>query len=331
MAHDFGLQTASGHLTVSEASKQPYPADVEERFRADAAEVIARYPEKRSALLPLLHLVQSVDGYVTGRGIDLCADLLDLTTAEVSGVATFYTQYKRHPNGDYTVGVCTNTLCAVMGGDEIWEAVSEHLGVGHDETTDDGRITLERVECNAACDYAPVVMTNWEFFDNQTPASTIELVEDLRAGREVRPTRGPARVCTFKEVSRVLAGFHDGRADEGVGAGPASLVGLRLAKEQGWTAPEGESSRSSASTTSGGADAPGATPDAGAGTGATQPSRAGAAKGRTMGRTEVTPASDDAKATKAEPAATRDGGEDAPTEDGARARTTGTTKKKKGS
>ena len=191
MAHDFGLQTASGHLTVSEASKEPYAADVEARFRADAAEVIARYPEARSALLPLLHLVQSVDGYVTGRGIDLCAELLDLTTAEVSGVATFYTQYKRHPNGEYTVGVCTNTLCAVMGGDEIWDAVSEHLGVGHDETTDDGRITLERVECNAACDYAPVVMANWEFFDNQTPASTIELVDGLRSGAPRAPDARP--------------------------------------------------------------------------------------------------------------------------------------------
>jgi NADH-quinone oxidoreductase subunit E len=169
MSHDFGLQTASGHLTVSEESKEPYPADVEAAFRADAAEVIARYPQKRSALLPLLHLVQSVDGYVTGRGIDLCAELLELSTAEVSGVATFYTQYKRHPNGTYTVGVCTNTLCAVMGGDEIWDAVSEHLGIGHDETTADGTITLERIECNAACDFAPVVMTNWEFFDNQTP------------------------------------------------------------------------------------------------------------------------------------------------------------------
>ncbi|MGL4177710.1 MAG: NAD(P)H-dependent oxidoreductase subunit E, partial [Dermatophilaceae bacterium] len=105
MATDFGLQTASGHLTVPEESKEPYPAEVEARFRADAAEVIARYPQKRSALLPLLHLVQSVDGYVTGRGIDLCAELLDLSTAEVSGVATFYTQYKRHPNGEYTVGV----------------------------------------------------------------------------------------------------------------------------------------------------------------------------------------------------------------------------------
>ena len=117
----------------------------------------------------MLHLVQSEDGYVSPRGIAFCAAHLGLTTAEVSAVATFYTQYKRHPNGTYTVGVCTNTLCAIMGGDAIWEDLSDHLGVGHDETTDDGAITLERVECNAACDYAPVVMVNWEFFDNQTP------------------------------------------------------------------------------------------------------------------------------------------------------------------
>jgi NADH-quinone oxidoreductase subunit E len=201
--------------------------------------VVARYPQKRSALLPLLHLVQSVDGYVTGRGIDFCAEVLDLSRAEVSGVATFYTQYKRHPNGEYTVGVCTNTLCAIMGGDQIWEAVSEHLGIGHDETTADGKITLERVECNAACDFAPVVMANWEFFDNQTPESTRQLVDDLRSGAEVRPSRGPSRVCSFKQVSRVLAGFPDGLADEGVGAGPASLEGLRVARERGWTAPDG--------------------------------------------------------------------------------------------
>jgi len=235
--------TRSGHLHVDEQSKAPYDEATLATLRADAAEVIARYPQSRSALLPLLHLVQSVDGYVTGRGIELCAELLELSTAEVSGVATFYTQYKRHPNGEYTVGVCTNTLCAIMGGDAIWDAVSEHLGVGHDETTADGKITLERVECNAACDYAPVVMTNWEFFDNQTPESTIALVDDLRAGRDVAPTRGAAKVCTFKEVSRVLAGFHDGRADEGVGAGPASLLGLRIAKEHGWTAPEGDAAR----------------------------------------------------------------------------------------
>jgi NADH-quinone oxidoreductase subunit E len=208
------------------------------RLAADAAEIIARYPEPRSALLPMLHLVQSQDGYVSPAGIAFCAAMLDLTTAEVSAVATFYTQYKRHPNGEYTVGVCTNTLCAVMGGDAIWEEVSGHLGVGHDETTADGTITLERIECNAACDYAPVVMVNWEFFDNQTPASAVETVDRLRAGEPVSPTRGASTVCSFRAMSRVLAGFPDGRADEGVGAGHATVRGTVLARERGWTAPE---------------------------------------------------------------------------------------------
>jgi NADH-quinone oxidoreductase subunit E len=217
--------------------------EARERLAADAAQIIARYPQPRSALLPLLHLVQSEEGYVSPDGIALCADLLDLTTAEVSAVATFYTQYKRHPNGKYTVGVCTNTLCAVMGGDAIFDSLEEHLGVGHDETTEDGRVTLERVECNAACDYAPVVMVNWEFFDNQTPASARELVDKLRAGREVVPTRGANSVATFKEVSRVLAGFNDGRAGEGVGAGTPSQRGTVLAQQMGWTAPSRDEGR----------------------------------------------------------------------------------------
>ncbi len=210
---------------------------VRERLVADAQTIITRYPEPRSALLPMLHLVQSEEGYVSPDGITLCAELLGLTAAEVSAVATFYTQYKRHPNGEYTVGVCINTLCAVMGGDEVYRSLSDHLDVGHDETTEDGKITLERIECNAACDFAPVMMVNWEFFDNQTPSSAREVVDALTAGRDVTPTRGAAKVCTFKETSRVLAGFNDGRADEGVGAGPASLEGLRLAREKRWAAP----------------------------------------------------------------------------------------------
>ncbi|MBN0042432.1 NADH-quinone oxidoreductase subunit NuoE [Cellulosimicrobium cellulans] len=214
-----------------------YDAETTARLAADAAQIVARYPESRSALLPMLHLVQSEDGYVSRDGILFCAEQLGLTAAEVSAVATFYTQYKRHPNGTYTVGVCTNTLCAIMGGDAIFDELSEHLGVGHDETTEDGAITLERVECNAACDYAPVMMVNWEFFDNQTPASATDVVDRLRAGEPVAPTRGAASVCTFKQMSRVLAGFPDGRADEGVGAGEPTLAGLRLAREHGWTAP----------------------------------------------------------------------------------------------
>jgi NADH-quinone oxidoreductase subunit E len=208
-----------------------------ERLTSDAADIMSRYPDPRSGLLPMLHLVQSQDGYVSPAGIAFCARTLGLSNAEVSAVATFYTQYKRHPNGEYTVGVCTNTLCAVMGGDAIFEELSEHLGVGHDETTEDGKITLEHIECNAACDYAPVMMVNWEFFDNQTPATAKDVVDRLRADQPVAPTRGAASVCSFKAMSRVLAGFNDGRADEGVGAGPRTLEGTVLARQRGWSAP----------------------------------------------------------------------------------------------
>ena len=149
---------------------KPYPEDVKARLVREGREIIARYPEghSRSALLPLLHLVQSEDGFVSANGIELCSELLGISPAEVSAVATFYTQYKRRPNGEYNVGVCTTSLCAVMGGDEIWETVCDHLGIGNGETTADGKVTLEAIECNAACDFAPVVMVNWEFFDNQT-------------------------------------------------------------------------------------------------------------------------------------------------------------------
>ncbi|HYO41220.1 MAG TPA: NADH-quinone oxidoreductase subunit NuoE [Nocardioidaceae bacterium] len=203
---------------------------------AELVEITRRYPQPRSALLPMLHLVQSVEGRITSRGIEACADILGLSAAEVSGVATFYTMYKRRPVGDYHVGVCTNTLCAVMGGDVIFERLKEHLDVGNDETTSDGRITLEHIECNAACDYAPVMTVNWEFLDNQTPESAVRLVDDLRAGVEVRSTRGP-RICTWREAERVLAGFPDDRADEGPAAGEATLLGLRIARSNGWTAP----------------------------------------------------------------------------------------------
>ncbi|HEY9441078.1 MAG TPA: NADH-quinone oxidoreductase subunit NuoE, partial [Streptomyces sp.] len=187
-----------------------YPAEVRARLEADAEKVIARYPGSRSALLPLLHLVQSEEGFVSRTGMAFCAELLELTTAEVNAVATFYTMYRRKPGGEYHVGVCTNTLCAVMGGDAIFDRLKEHLGVDNEGTTEDGKVTLEHIECNAACDFAPVMMINWEFFDNQTPESAARLVDDIIEGRTVVPTRG-APLCTFKETARMLAGFPDER------------------------------------------------------------------------------------------------------------------------
>src|SRR3954451_9408507 len=233
---------AENHTT---ATDKPVPystgdSKITDATIAEMRELAARYPVAQSALLPMLHLVQSVEGRITPEGIEVCADVLGLTGAEVSAVATFYTMYKRRPVGDYHVGVCTNTLCAVMGGDAIFSRLKDHLDVGNDETTEDGSITLEHIECNAACDYAPVMMVNWEFFDNMTPEKAKRLVVDLRAGKQVAPTRGAESVCGWKQASRVLAGFNDGRAGEGAQAGYASLRGLQLAKDSGWAAPEPE-------------------------------------------------------------------------------------------
>lgn len=205
----------------------------DEALLAHMDSIIARYPKSRSAIMPLLHLVQACEGYVTPEGVELVAKKLDLATAEVAAVATFYSQYKRRPVGDYHVGVCTNTLCAVMGGDAIFAGLKDHLGIGNDERTSDGKVSLEHIECNAACDYAPVIMVNWEFFDNQTVESAKELVDQLRSGNPPAPTRGPNTLPTWKENAAVLAGISDGRAHEGVQAGPATLAGLEIAHERG--------------------------------------------------------------------------------------------------
>lgn len=216
--------------------------NITEETLDEIREIAARYPEARSALLPALHLVQSVDGRVSPAGIEACAQVLGLTAAEVSGVATFYTQYKRKPVGKHHVGVCTTALCAVMGGDHILHTLQQHLGIGNDETTADGAITLEHVECNAGCDYAPVMMVNWEFFDKMTPQRAVQIVDDLIAGNEMAADRG-ATITSWREAERVLAGFPDGRADEGPSGGPESLLGLRIAQENNWTAPPADAGR----------------------------------------------------------------------------------------
>jgi NADH-quinone oxidoreductase subunit E len=235
-------QVPNGVHAEDPNAHRPEPIDttvtetaIGEQTLEELHQIAARYPQSRSALLPMLHLVQSVEGRVTPAGIEACAQILGISTADVSGVATFYTMYKRRPNGEYNVGVCTTALCAIMGGDDIYDRLSKHLGVGHDETTADGKITLERIECNAACDYAPAMMINWEFMDNQSPDSAVEVVDRLRAGEEVSSTRG-ARICGWRQAERVLAGYPDGRADEGPTSGPASQLGLRLANENNWRA-----------------------------------------------------------------------------------------------
>ena len=221
----------SGSVDLADQS-----TSIDETTYAELRDLASRYPQPRSALLPMLHLVQSVDGRISPKGIEACAEVLGITTAQVSGVATFYTMYKRRPAGQHHVGVCTTALCAVMGGDVLLETVSKHLGVGVDEPTPDGKISLARIECNAACDFAPVMMVNWEFMDDMTPEKAIVLLDDLKAGQEVRSTRG-ATLTSWREAERVIAGFPDGRANEGPSAGAPSLLGLRIAEERGWSAP----------------------------------------------------------------------------------------------
>src|SRR4051794_39314099 len=188
---------------------EPAPAILPRRpgqARLEAREIIARYPVARSALLPMLHLVQSYQGYVTPEGVSLCAEELGLTKAEVGAVATFYTMYKRRPTGRHLVSVCTNTLCSVLGGQRIFDALAADLGVHHDETAADGSITLEHAECLAACDYARVVAVAYEFYDQQDVESARALVAALRQGDKPHPSRG-APLTDFRGISRQLAGF----------------------------------------------------------------------------------------------------------------------------
>lgn len=207
-----------------------------------AQAIIARYPQSRSALLPMLHLVQSVEGYVSQDGIRFCAGQLDLSEAEVSAVATFYTMYKRRPCGEHLVSVCTNTLCAALGGDDIYATLKSHLGVGHEETAGEpgtpGSITLEHAECLAACDLGPVLQVNYEFYDNQTPDKALQLVKALQNGEKPAPTRG-APLTDFKQAELQLAGFFEGReADlDGPSAAVETLRGAQIAKDRGWDAP----------------------------------------------------------------------------------------------
>lgn len=222
----------SGAVDYSDQS-----SNIDEETIAELRELADRYPQPRSALLPMLHLIQSVDGRVSPRGIEVCADILGITTAQVSGVATFYTMYKRRPAGKHHVGICTTALCAVMGGDLLLECAKKKLGIEEGQTTPDGQVSLEALECNAGCDYAPVVMVNWEFFDNMSPRTTDELLDALMNDEEVSSTRG-ATLTSWRAAERVLAGFPDGRADEGPSAGHASVLGRQIATENGWAAPD---------------------------------------------------------------------------------------------
>lgn len=205
---------------------------ISETTRAQMREVLARYPRKRSALMPLLHLVQADEGRITPEGTAAVAELVELTEAEVTAVATFYTMYLKRSSGDVRIGVCINSLCAVLGGDAIWEALVDECGIGHNETSEDGKVSLERIECQAACTHAPVMTANWEFLDDMTVEKARAVVADVRAGRPIQSTRGPS-VRAFGDAERTIAGIDDGLAGDGDHRDDRMLAGLRLAQQNG--------------------------------------------------------------------------------------------------
>lgn len=171
-----------------------------DEHRELAASIIAKYPNPRSAVLPLLFLVQAVEGYVTEAGMREVAGLLGLTPAEVLATASFYTMLKKRPTGDYLISVCRNITCTHLGARAVIAALEERLGVGVGESTADGRFTLEAAECLATCEGAPSLQVNYEDFYNVTPERALELVDRLERGDEVKSVAGEI-VKTHREVS----------------------------------------------------------------------------------------------------------------------------------
>ena len=159
---------------------------------AIAQEIIGRYPVKRSALIPLIHLAQEQDGYVAEDAMEHIAELIGCTPAEVYGTGSFYEMFKFHPVGKYVVGVCTNISCMLDGGYELLAHAEEKLGIRTGGTTQDGLFTLEDMECIAACTEAPCMLVNYRYFHKVSNAGFDQVVEDLRAGRlsETVPPHG---------------------------------------------------------------------------------------------------------------------------------------------
>lgn len=183
-------------------------APLSEGFFADARKLIARYPEgrARAALLPLLHLVQSEHGFVSSEGISAVSKLLGITRAEVAGVASFYTMFKRTPQGTWLISVCTQPSCAFAGANELIAKLQELLGVSCGETTPDEMISIEEVECLCACDGAPVFTVNYETYERMGVDDAVALVGSLRDGATPPPGARGEVPADFKTVSRRMSG-----------------------------------------------------------------------------------------------------------------------------
>ncbi|MFN8015721.1 MAG: NAD(P)H-dependent oxidoreductase subunit E [Acidimicrobiia bacterium] len=142
-----------------------------------AMSIVDQYPYPKSAILPLAHLAQDQDGYLSNEAMAEIADIVGVTPAEVNGTCSFYTMFKREPVGKLLVSVCTNVTCLVVGGPEIHETLTKKY-------LSDEEVTIEEVECLAKCDGAPCFQVNYEFFENVTPQNAIDIVEDYKSGNK---------------------------------------------------------------------------------------------------------------------------------------------------
>jgi NADH-quinone oxidoreductase subunit E len=177
--------------------------DAEGRREAEA--IKGRYPDARSAMVPLLYLIQSKVGWIPQQGLREVAELLGLRTAEVEAVATFYTMLKLRPTGRFVLSVCTNPSCAVRGGRALLDHARHVLGDEAEQVTEDGLFTLEEEECMGACDKAPVLTVNYLYYDRVDAADFDGLVDAIRRGEVPAAARGGVP-GDWSEVSATLAG-----------------------------------------------------------------------------------------------------------------------------
>jgi NADH-quinone oxidoreductase subunit E len=204
---------------------------------ARARDLIALYPHHRSALIPILHVLQEQDGYLTEDGMEHVGELLGLSGAEVRGTATFYDMFHVEPVGKYLVAVCTNIACMLQGAYELLSSAEETLGVAPGGTTTDGMFTLEDAECLALCGNAPCLTVNWRYFGDVDPDRFRTIVEDLRAGRlddEVPPHGTLSRVQRTVGLAAQGASVHGagGPPLPGDGSGVATPAGMAAAGAQ---------------------------------------------------------------------------------------------------
>ena len=184
---------------MAEVSSKNLKVLVDQHYLA-ATSIVSKYPNSRSALLPLLFLVQGIEGHVTDQGMRDVAELLGLTPAEVLASGSFYTMLKKKPTGEYLISVCRNVSCAHRGAFRVINALTERLAIEPGAVTDDGRFEFEMAECLATCDGAPTMQINYEDFYDVTPERAIELVDRLERGETVTSARGET-VMTQREVS----------------------------------------------------------------------------------------------------------------------------------